>query len=212
MAVIGLGRFGSSLALELMTLGAEVLGIDRNPDLAQQLNGHLTHAVTADSTKEEVLRQLSVHEMECVVVAIGNSVEASVLTTSVLLGFGITDIWVKAVSDQHARILERIGVPHVVRPEHEMGRRVAHLVRGSLQDYIPLGDGLALVRTSPPRAIIGQSIHDAHVRSRYGVTVIAMKRGDAKWSDVTGDTVLQEDDAILVTGPSERAEGFHRLT
>ena len=133
VVVIGLGRFGGALALELEAQGTEVLGIDANEDTVQSYNGRLTHVVRADSTKEEVLRQLSVHEFDRAVVGIGTDIEASILTTSRLLTFKKPQIWAKAISEPHAEILNQLGVDHVIRPEHDMGKRVAHLVRGSLE-------------------------------------------------------------------------------
>lgn len=210
VTIIGMGRFGQSLALELMSIGVSVLAIDRDEEIISSLNGEVTHAVIADATKEEVLRQLAIPEMDTVVVAIGDSIEANVLVSSLVLSLGIKDVWAKSVSTAHSRILRQIGVHHVVQPENEMGKRVAHLLHGRLQDWIEIGDGLTLVKTTPPAAVTGQPIRDVHIRSRYGVTVISMKRGDAPWSDVTGDTVLHPSDEILVTGPSTKAEGFHQ--
>lgn len=210
VAVIGMGRFGQSLALELMSIGVDVLAVDRDEEIISGLNGLVTHAVIADATKEDVLHQLAVPEMDTVVVAIGDSIEANVLVSSLVLSLGITDVWAKAVSEPHGRILRQIGVHHVVQPENEMGKRVAHLLHGRLQDWIEIGDGLTLVKTTPPEEVTGQPIRDLHIRSRYGVTVISVKRGSGPWSDVTGDTVLRSGDQILVTGPTAKAEGFHR--
>ncbi|AQP43506.1 potassium channel family protein [Tessaracoccus flavus] len=209
VVVIGLGRFGESVALELMATGADVLGIDIGEDPVARMNARLTHAVQADATREEVLRQLGVDEAEYVVVAIGDSIEASLLTSSLVLSFGVPQLWAKAVSDAHGRILEQIGVHHVVHPEREIGRRVAHLLRARLQDYIELGGGYALVRTTPPAAVIGRPIREIHVRRNFGVTVIASKGSDGDWKDVTGDTVLADGDEILLTGPIAKAERFH---
>ncbi|QTO37183.1 TrkA family potassium uptake protein [Tessaracoccus sp. MC1865] len=209
IVIIGLGRFGQSLALELMNDGADVLAIDRDEDLVQQFNGRITHAVLADATREDVLRQLGIHEATHAVVAIGDSVEASLLTSSLLIGFGIPHVWAKAVSDAHGRILEQIGVHHVVHPERESGVRVAHQVRAQLKDYIDLGGGYALVRTTAPAAVLGKPLREVHVRSEFGVTVIASKRADGRWVDVSGDSVLSAEDEILVTGPIEKAERFH---
>lgn len=209
VVVIGLGRFGESVAMELMAAGADVLGIERNEDIVQRLNGRLTHVVQADATQEEVLRQLAVHEAEVVVVAIGDSIEASLLTASLVLSLGVPQVWAKAVSDAHGRILEQIGVHHVVHPERSIGKRVAHQLRARLQDYIELGGGYALVRTHPPVAVVGKPIRELHVRSKFGVTIIASKHGGSDWADVTGDTVLSSDDEILLTGPIDKAERFH---
>ncbi|RLV54998.1 TrkA family potassium uptake protein [Aeromicrobium phragmitis] len=208
VVVIGLGRFGQALALELMDNGTDVLGIDEREDAAQSLNGLLTHVVQADATKEEALRQLSVHEFDRAVVAIGTDIEASILVTSLLLRFGIRDIWAKAVSDPHGAILEQLGVGHVVYPEKDMGRRVAHLVRGRMQDYIEVGDDFALVKTTVHPEFLGRPLGETGIRGRFGVTVTAFKREGQPWSYATAETVLEPGDTILVTGPVRRAESF----
>ncbi|MGV8894874.1 MAG: potassium channel family protein [Rhodoglobus sp.] len=211
-AVIGLGRFGSSLALELMASGTEVLGLDSREDIVQGLNGRLTHVVMADSTKEEVLRQLSVPDFDRVVVAIGNDVESSILTTSLLLRMGVTDLWAKAVSDAHGAILEQLGVQHVIYPEKEMGRRVAHLVRGSMQDYLEIGDNFSLVRMAPPSGIVGKTLGESKVRATAGVTVIAVLPAGGRWTHTALNTVIKADDTILVSGPTLKAEAFSQQT
>ncbi len=211
VAVIGLGRFGRSLAIELMAGGTEVLGIDANEEIVQELNGQLTHVVQADSTKEEVLRQLSVPEFDRVVVAIGSDVQASILTTSLLLRFGIKNLWAKAVSDAHGTILEQLGVEHVVYPETEMGKRVAHLVRGSMQDYLEIGEDFSLVKMAPPGGIVGMTLTESGVRSKHGVTVIAIKTAKGRWGYTTAETVPTETDTILVTGSTRKAEAFSQL-
>tara|TARA_B100000749_G_scaffold5554_1_gene4506 strand:+ start:1963 stop:2610 length:648 start_codon:yes stop_codon:yes gene_type:complete len=211
VAVIGLGRFGSALALELMSSGAEVLGVDESEEIVQSLNGKLTHVVQADSTKEDVLRQLAVPEFDRVVVAIGSDIQASILTTSLLLRFGISNLWAKAVSEQHGMILEQLGVPHVIYPEKDMGRRVAHLVRGSMRDFLEIGDGFALVTTTPPERFVGVPLRDLEIRSKWGVTVTAVKPADLPWEYTTADTVLRLDDLIIVAGATRRAEAFSQL-
>jgi trk system potassium uptake protein TrkA len=211
VAVIGLGRFGQALALELMTTGTEVLGIDGSEEVVQSLNGRLTHVVRADATSEETLRQLSVPEFDRVVVAIGSDIQASILTTSLLLRFQVPDIWAKAVSDQHGLILEQLGVPHVVYPEKEMGKRVAHLVRGAMEDYVEIGENFALVKTTACLPVIGQPLGQARAREKFGVTVNAYKRGDAAWQYATADTVLEANDTILVGGQPDKVEAFSQL-
>ena len=212
VAVIGLGRFGQSLALELMANGTEVLGIDGDEEIVQSLNGRLTHVVTADATREEVLRQLSVPEFDRVVVAIGSDIQASILVTSLLLRFEVPGIWAKAVSDAHGAILEQIGVKHVIYPEKEMGRRVAHLVRGSMQDYIEIGDNYAIVKTTPRAEIVGIPLGETGLRKRHGVTITAVKHPGEEWTHATTATVLGPTDTILVTGPTQKAEAFSQLT
>ena len=211
VAVIGLGRFGSSLALELMAGGTEVLGIDLDEELVQSLNGQLTQVVRADSTKEEALRQLAIDEFDRVVVAIGDDISASILTCSVLLGMKIPVIWAKAVDERHGIILEQLGVHHVIYPEKDMGRKVAHLVRGAAQDYIEIERGYAVVKSSPPARLCGVPLGKTGLRKEFGVTVAAYKKPGAEWTNADADTVLGADDTILIVGPTRKAEGFAQL-
>ena len=211
VAVIGLGRFGSALALELMNSGTEVLGIDGSEEIVQAHNGLLTHVVRADSTKEETLRQLSVPDFDRVVVAIGSDIQANILTASLLLKVGIPNIWAKAVNDQHGEILEQLGIGHVIYPEKDMGKRVAHLVRGAMQDYIDLGENFALVKTAPPEVVLGTPLGQSKVRATYGVTITAFHRPGVGWSYTTLETVLEAGDVILIAGQSERVEAFSLL-
>lgn len=211
VVVIGLGRFGTSLALELMAAGTEVLGIDSDEEIVQSLNGRLTHVVRLDSTNEEALRQLAVHEFDRAVVAIGSDIQASILTTSLLMRFEIPDIWAKAVSDAHGRIFEQLGVQHVIFPEKDMGRRVAHLVRGAALDYIEIDRDFAILKMSPNSLVLGVPLGESHIRSRFGVTVLAYKREETGWKNADLSTVLHEGDTMLVSGPIVKAEAFGQL-
>jgi len=211
VAVIGLGRFGQALARELMATGTEVLGIDTSEEIVQSLNGELTQVVRADSTKEEALRQLAVDGFDRVVVAIGTDIQSSILTASLLLRMGVPQIWAKAVSDAHGLILSQLGVQHVIYPEKEMGKRVAHLVRGSMQDYLEIGEDFALVKTKPGAAFVGVPLGRLGIRSTYGVTVTAVKRPGERWTYTTADTVLGSQDVILVAGETRKAEAFSQL-
>jgi trk system potassium uptake protein len=212
VVVIGLGRFGKSLALELVDEGTEVLGIDSDPKTVQALSGRLTHVVEADSTNEEALRQLSVHEFSRAVVGIGSNLEASILTSSILVNFDVRNIWAKAITHSHARILTQLGVHHAVRPEHDMGKRVAHLVRGRMLDYIEFDDGYAIVKTTPPQSIFGIPLGESRVRSKYGVTIVGVKRAGQDFTHATPETVVDRDDLIIVSGPETSVERFSELT
>ncbi|MEU2901053.1 potassium channel family protein [Streptomyces sp. NPDC001273] len=211
VVVIGLGRFGRALALELTDEDTEVLGIDENTEVVQALSGSLTHVVRADSTKEDALRQLGVHEFERAVVAIGTDLEASILTASLLISFGIGNVWAKATSEAHGRILTQLGVHHVVYPEHDMGQRVAHLVRGRMLDYIEFEDDFAMVKTNPPADIIDLPLSHSAVRTRYGITVVAIKRPGEGFTYATAETVVQADDTIIVAGRTRATERFSEL-
>ncbi|NLU68668.1 TrkA family potassium uptake protein [Streptomyces sp. HNM0574] len=211
VAVIGLGRFGQALALELADEETEVLGVDSDAEIVQSLSGALTHVVRADSTREEALRQLGVHEFDRAVVGIGTDLEASILTTSLLVSFGIRDVWAKATSQAHGRILTQLGVQHVVYPEHDMGQRVAHLVRGRMLDYIEFEDDFALVKTSPPSVVVGKRLGDSGVRTHHGLTVVAIKRPGEGFTYATADTVVRAEDTIIVAGRTRQTERFSEL-
>ncbi|WP_344679599.1 TrkA family potassium uptake protein [Saccharopolyspora taberi] len=211
VVVIGLGRFGSSLAMKLVEQGCEVLALDSRPHIVQQLSDDLTHTAVADSTDPQALRQLGVLDFGRAVVAIGTDLEASILTTSLLSDFGIPNIWAKAVSRQHGRILERVGAHRVVLPEHDMGERVAHLVTGRMLDYIEFEDNYALVKTRVPMLAVNRPLGETKVRSQYGVTVVGVKRPGEEFTYATAETVLNEGDIIIVSGRDRDVEHFANL-
>lgn len=208
VAVLGLGRFGSSLALELASRGTEVLAVDSRAKIVQHLSGQLTHVVTADTTDIEALRQLGVESFYRAVIAIGTDIEASILTASLVVELGVEDIWAKAVSRQHGQILSRIGVHHVVLPEYDMGERVAHLVGGEALDYVELGDDFAVVKVRPPRDLVGVPLGDARLWAKYGVGVSFVKKPETGYEPAAADTVLTYDDVIVVGGQQEQVERF----
>ncbi|QOV34960.1 TrkA family potassium uptake protein [Streptomyces ferrugineus] len=208
VAVIGLGRFGSSLANELMRRGWDVLGVDSDPQIVQRLSDDLTHTAAADCTDPEVLRQLGVHEFTSAVVGIGTDIEASILISTNLLEAEVPNIWAKAISRQHGQILERLGVHHVVLPEHEMGERVAHLVTGRMLDFIEFDDDYALVKTVAPEVATGVALGESGVRSKYGVTVVGIKRPGEGFTYATAETVIAKGDVIIVTGKTQAVESF----
>jgi trk system potassium uptake protein TrkA len=209
--VIGLGRFGGGLAATLVGMGHEVLGIDADGKTVQDLSGVLTHVVQADSTSEEAMRQLGVQEVGTAIVAIGTDLEASILTTGVLVDLGVERIVAKAVTEPHGRILERIGAHRVVFPERDMGIRVGHSLAGSILDYFQLDPGFALVESTAPRRLVGKTLAEAEVRKRYGVTVVCIKPSGGSFTYATPDTVVQEGDVLVVAGETARAEGFGEL-
>lgn len=207
VAIFGLGRFGASLGLELMANGVEVLGIDTDEDLVQSFNGLLTQVVRVDPGVNEALEQLRVGEYDVCVVAIGGDILAGILTASYLKNIGAKEIWAKAVSDQHGQILKQVGVDRIVFPEKDMGRRVAHLVKGAA-DFIEIDQDYAIVKSTPNKHILGIRLGDTDLRKRFGVTIMAVKRGDEAWVNADNNTVLAESDHILVAGPTKLAEEF----
>jgi len=208
--VVGLGRFGSALAEELVALGYEVLAIDSNPALVQRFTGRITQVVEADSSNVAAMEQLDVKSFSRAVVAIGTDIEASILTTALLVDFGVTDIWAKAITEAHGRILERVGAHHVVFPEHDMGQRVAHMVTGQMLDYMELDESFVLVETHAPQELLGQTLGESDVRAKYGITVVCVKPAGESFTYATADTIVDRDDILLVAGAKHEAEAFAR--
>jgi len=211
VAVIGLGRFGSSLALELMDTGTEVLGVDLDDTIVQRLSGHLTQAVRADSTKLEVLEELGIDAFDRVVVAVGSDIKVSILTASLLLRLKVPVVWAKADDEQHAIILDQLGVHRVLSPVRDMGRRVAHLVRGAAADHVEIDPGYAMVKTQAPAALQGITLSEAGIRTEHQVTVAAFRPVDGSWQNAEAATVLHAGDTLLVVGPTARVEAFAQL-
>jgi trk system potassium uptake protein TrkA len=206
--VCGLGRFGSSTADALSRLGHEVLAIDRDARLVQEWSSRLTRVVEADSTSIEALEQLGCRDFPVAIVGIGTSIESSVLTCSNLVDLGIPQIWAKAITSKHGRILERIGVQKVVYPEADAGERVAHLVTGKLMDYMEVDDEFAVVKMRPPSEAHGFTLAQAQLRKKYGVTVVGVKTPGKEFTYAGPDTMISRHDLLLVAGHSELLERF----
>lgn len=206
--VIGLGRFGSATADQLVKQGREVLAIERDPALVQKWSGTLTHVVDADATDIDALRQLGAQEFNSAVVGVGTSIESSVLITVNLVDLGVEHLWVKAITPAHGKILSRIGANHVIYPEADAGRRAAHLVSGRLLDYIEFDDDFAIVKMRPPRETQGFTIREASVRKKYGVTIVGVKSPGEDFTYATGDTKVSGRDLLIVSGHVDLIERF----
>ena len=209
--IIGLGRFGAATAGQLDRLDREVLAVDENPGLVQKWSERVTHAVQADARSIDALRQIGAQDFSVAVVAIGSSVEASVLITANLVDLKIPQIWAKAISQSHGKILARIGANHVIYPEAEAGERVAHLVSGRMIDFIEFDDDFAIVKMYPPKPIRGVSLGESSVRRKYGITVVGVKSPGKEFTYATPDSVISNHDLIIVSGNSADIEKFASL-
>ena len=208
VVVIGLGRFGGAVAQSLVRLGHDVMGIDQREDLVQVWAERLTHAVQADSTNENIMLQLGVADFSHAIVAIGSDLAASLMTLMVLTELGIKDIWVKAMSPEHGQIAQRIGAHHIIYPEAHMGERVAHLITGRMMDFIEFEDGFAIAKIHAPPQTHHQTLADAHVRSRFGVTVVGVKRANEDFQHAQPETRIVPADLLIVSGPTKKIEEF----
>jgi trk system potassium uptake protein TrkA len=207
-----LGRFGSAVAESLIRLGHEVLAIDESSEIVQSLANQFTHIVQADTTSTGTLKSLGVGEFQRAVVGIGTDIEASLMTVLALSELGVPDIWAKALGPKHGRLLERTGAHHVIYPEAAMGERVAHLVTGKMIDFIEFDDGFAIVKTLAPRESHNRSLADSALRSKYGVTVVGVKRARTDFTYARPETVIQPGDLLIVSGPTPLVERFASIT
>jgi len=209
--VIGLGRFGGATADQLTKLNRDVLAVDEDMTLVQLWSEKVTHAVQADARSIDALRQIGAGDFAVAVVAVGSSIEASVLITANLVDLGIPQIWAKAISPSHGTILSRIGANHVIYPEAEAGERVAHLLSGRMLDYIEFDDDFAIVKLYPPKPLVGVTLAASQVRKKYGLTVLGVKAPGSEFTYATADTVVSDNDVIIASGNIADLEAFARL-
>jgi len=209
--VIGLGRFGSAVAATLERMGHEVLGADADAEIVRDHKDALTQIVEADCTEIETLRRLGAAEFDTAIVAIGTNVEASLLAVLALVDLGLPNIWAKATSERHGRILERTGAHHVVFPEQKMGERVAHLVNERLLDFISFDGEFAIARLKAPEPIIGLPLVTSQCRKKFDVTVVGVKRAGEDFIHAVPDTIIMPEDELVVSGRIDRIEAFSAL-
>lgn len=208
-AVIGLGRFGASVATTLHQLGFEVLAIDSNEERVQKFSEQVTHVVQADTTDENTIKALGIRNFDVVVVAIGEDIQANVLTTLLLKDLGVKHIVAKAKSVLHGKMLEKLGADRVVYPERDMGQRVAHnLISSNVLDYIELSPDLSLVEVNAPKTLIGKTLANANLRMEYGINVVAMKRGKEIIVPPLPTEIMTEIDILVIVG---NTAGIQRL-
>ncbi len=209
--IIGLGRFGAATAGELDKLGRDVLAVDEDPALVQKWSDRVKHTAVLDARNMNALEQIGARDFPIAVVATGSSIEASVLITTNLVDLKVPQIWAKAISESHGKILTRIGAHRVIYPEREAGERVAHLVSGRMIDFIRFDDNFALVKMYPPKPIRGLSLTDSKVRSKYNITVVGVKSPGKPFTYATEETVVTNHDLIIVSGTNEDIETFAAL-
>jgi trk system potassium uptake protein TrkA len=212
IVVIGLGRFGGTLAESLTRLGHEVLGLDEDMKIVQQYADRLTHVAQVDATDNDALTQLGVADFQRAIVGVGTDIEASVLTVVTLRELGVGEIWAKAISDKHAKILAAVGAAHVIKPEADMANRVAHLLTGKMIDYIEFEDGFAIAKVRAPREAVGKTLAQAALRTRYSVTVVGVKSRGDDFTYALPETVVPQGALLIVAGATEKVERFAAIT
>lgn len=206
--LIGLGRFGIALAEQLMAQEKEVLVVERDRGLVQKYVDSFTQVVEADATDADALRQLGLAGFGAGVVGVGTSIESSVLITANLVDLGINQVWAKAVSPTHGKILKRIGCHHVIYPEHDAGVRAAHLVSGQMDDFIKFDDDFAIVKMPAPEALQGRTIDQSQPRKRHRVNIVGVKPPGEAFVYAQPETMISPGDTIVVSGDVADLEHF----
>ena len=215
--VIGLGNFGSNLARRLFERGQEIIAIDIDEKKVTEAKDYVSEAVVADATQREALGQLGLDKIDAAVISLGESrIDASILATLHLRDMGIKSIIVKAISPEHGRIVERIGATEVIFPEKEVALRLAdRLSTPHVFEQVDLHEGYTLVEMMAPKELWNKTLKEAGIRSRYGVTVVWIKRKtpDGKETSVVPrpDDKVIEGDVLFVLGEEKAIEGFKKL-
>jgi len=203
-AVIGMGRFGSSVARAISDMGFEVLAIDSDEGRVQDIVNIVTHAVSADSTDEEALKALGIRNFDVVVVSIGQDIQSSILTTLILKDLGVPKIIVKAQNELHGKVLNKIGADKVIYPERDMGLRVAHhLVSPNIMDFIELSSDHSIIEMQAVPQMIGKNLKQLNVRAKFGCNVMAIKNNGKMNISPNADDDIKSDDILIIVGANK---------
>jgi trk system potassium uptake protein TrkA len=200
-AVLGLGRFGRSVAETLYSMGYDVLAIDKSEECINLMSPKITHAVVGDATDEVLLKSLGIRNFDVAIVAIGGETQPSILATLILKEAGVKHILAKAQSELHSRVLYKVGADRVVFPEKDMGARVAHnLVATNILDQLELSPEYSIVEIIPPEIWIGKSLKESNIRVKYGINIMAIKHNSSIVVAPKADYIIKNDDIIVALG------------
>jgi len=211
-AVIGLGRFGGSICRALSEEGMEVMAMDIDEDKVNGFSSIVSHAVVGDSTDEGVLKSLGIRNFDHVIVAIGDNVHASILTTLILKELGVKHITVKAQNDYHEKVLSKIGADQIVHPERDMGKRIAHnIISNNVLDYLELSDEHSIVEIVASENMDGKSLIDLDIRAKYGINIVAIKRDKNIIVSPQATELILDGDILIVIGADTDINRFEKL-
>jgi len=206
-AVIGLGRFGTSVATNLALMGHDVLAVDCSEEKVQEISNVVTHAVQADALDENTLKALGIRNFDVVIVSIGHDMQASILITMILKELGVKHVVAKARTDRHGLVLSKVGADKVVYPERDMGLRVAHaLVANNVLDHIELSSEYSILEVIAPESLVGKTLSQSELRARFGVTVLAIKRGKQIIVSPEADEQIQAKDVLVCIGDNDNLQ------
>ena len=206
-AIIGIGRFGTSVALTLSLMGHEVLAVDTSAAAIDSIADRVTHAIVADATDERVLRRIGIAEFDAVVISVAADIRASILTAMLSKELGAKRVVAKAADDLHAKLLIKAGADQVVQPERDSGVRLARSIAvDSVLDYFALTDDVSINELRLPYSWAGKSLVQLGIRTRYGVSVIAIKRGEKMIVAIDPNSALEQGDVLVLLGSNHELE------
>lgn len=207
-AVIGLGRFGRSLCEELVRQNVDVLAIDVNEDTVKSIQNIVSHSIIIDSTDEEALKNIGIKNIDHVIVAIGDNVQSSILTTLLLKDLGVKEITVKATNEYHAKVLEKIGADNIVHPEKDMGKRVARkVVSDYILEYLELSDRYSLIEIRAEGSVIGKTLTELDIRRKFDVNISVIKRAGKVFVPL-GTEKIENGDVLIIVGDNKDIQKF----
>lgn len=200
-AVFGLGRFGMSIAETLAQNGCEVIAIDAEEERVQDIADKVTYAMKANVTEKEVLQNLGIGNLDGVIIAIAENLEASIMTTILAKELGAKYVLAKAQNELHATVLRKVGADAIIFPEKEMGARIANsLASGNFVDLIELSSKFSIAEVKTPEKWVGRNLRELNVRDKYGVNVIAVKRGDNVDAIMDPNEPMHADETLILAG------------
>jgi trk system potassium uptake protein len=208
-AVIGLGRFGGSLVEEFHHLGVEVLAVDVDEEKVKRYSQFATHAVVANAINENNLKDLGLKNVDLVIVSFGGNIEASILTTLLLKDLGVKQVWVKALSENHQKVLEKIGADRVIHPEREMAKRIAHHVTSDkIIDFIELSKNHSIAEIISTKKVTDKTLKELNVSANYGCTIIGIQRGEQFIVSPSAEETICPNDILIVLGHNNEIHAF----
>ncbi len=202
--VFGLGKFGATVALTLSGAGYEVVAVDSNEERVDAVADYVTSAMVADVTNPEVLENMGISNLDCVIIAISKDMEASVMTTLLAKEKGVPVVVAKAENTIHKRILEKVGADMIVFPERDMGARLAkNLMGGEFIDLVELSSEFSLVEVAVRKEWVGKSLRQLDMRNRYGLNIIGVKHQETLEVNLSSDAPLKADMILVIVGKND---------
>lgn len=209
--VFGLGKFGESIALELESLGCEVVAVDNSMEKVQNIADSVSYAMCADIEDPEVIKSLGARNLDGAVVAVAESLETSIMATILAKEQGIPYVIAKAQNHLHATILEKVGADAIIQPEKEMGRRVArNLMSGNFADWIDLSPDYSIVEMEIPQSWVGKCLIDLQVREKFGINVVGIEKNGVMDVTVNPEDIFEEKSIVILIGSNKSLQNFKK--